>query len=60
VKQELVGGETRMKASVSSVAPVDYMKESRNLIACIAKMEKRGKERERKDGHGNGMGENEI
>eukprot|EP00566_Odontella_aurita_P008209 CAMPEP_0113582910 /NCGR_PEP_ID=MMETSP0015_2-20120614/32195_1 /TAXON_ID=2838 /ORGANISM="Odontella" /LENGTH=659 /DNA_ID=CAMNT_0000487671 /DNA_START=108 /DNA_END=2087 /DNA_ORIENTATION=- /assembly_acc=CAM_ASM_000160 len=38
VKQELVGDETRVKASVSSVAPVDYVKESRNLIASIAKM----------------------
>ena len=38
VKQETVGDESRIKASIVSMSPVDYAKESKNLLAAIAKM----------------------
>ena len=37
VKQELVGEETRSKTSVYTMHPVDYAKESRDLLDAIAK-----------------------
>ena len=37
VKQELVGDETRTKTSVASMHPVDYAKESRELLTAISK-----------------------
>lgn len=35
VKQELVGDEQRIKTSVSSVSPLDYAAESRNLLMAL-------------------------
>mmetsp|Transcript_21096 Transcript_21096/g.29794 ORF Transcript_21096/g.29794 Transcript_21096/m.29794 type:complete len:643 (-) Transcript_21096:211-2139(-) len=37
VKQENVGDETRVKTSVFSMQPVDYAKESRDLLTAISK-----------------------
>mmetsp|Transcript_27892 Transcript_27892/g.39242 ORF Transcript_27892/g.39242 Transcript_27892/m.39242 type:complete len:642 (-) Transcript_27892:59-1984(-) len=37
VKQENVGDETRVKTSVFSMQPVDYAKESRDLLSAISK-----------------------
>lgn len=36
VKQESVGEEMRMKSSVTSVSPIDYAAESRNLLTALA------------------------
>lgn len=36
VKNELVNEENRLKTSVQSIAPVDYVKESKELLAAIA------------------------
>jgi replication factor A1 len=39
VKNEDVGGETRTKVTIYSLVPVDYVKESREMIDAIAKMQ---------------------
>ncbi|KAL7487194.1 hypothetical protein ACHAW6_012791 [Cyclotella cf. meneghiniana] len=36
VKQELVGDETRTKTSIVRMSPVDYVKESRNILTALA------------------------
>jgi len=38
VKQEIVGDENRIKASIVDMQPVDYVKESKNILAAIARM----------------------
>jgi hypothetical protein len=35
VKQELVGDEQRVKTSMVSISPVDYVAESRNLLKAL-------------------------